>query len=507
MSAQANLPSGLATAPSGEDHAFRQLSDADRLTHLAAVIDCSHDAIFSVDRQLRVLSWNPAADQVYGYTAQEMLGRDVHCILPGAKRAELDELITKLRRNEKVASFETKRVRKDGTTFDVFLTVSPVRDCRGNFLGMSVIARDISERKAAEEQLRRKQLELEDFFENAVVGLHWVGGDGTILWANKAEMEMLGYEPHEYIGHHIAEFHANQEKIEDILCRLTRNEKLHGYETQLRCKDGSLRDVLIHSSVFFEGERFVHTRCFTMDITERRRTEEALKRTEKLAATGRFAATIAHEINNPLEAVTNLLYLAQTTPSLDQAKEFLTVAERELGRVSTIAKQTLGFFRDGAKPHAVNLREVVRSVLHMLKQKLAAKELQVVAEIEANAVIFAMEGELRQVVANLIVNAVEASEKGGRIRIRLASDARRVRLSIADEGEGISAESRKRLFEPFFTTKGAEGTGLGLWVSKQIVEKHGGTVRLRSRNSAPRQGTTFMVTLPFETQCESKARA
>ena len=488
-------PMAAAASLGGEDCAFRELTDAERLTHLNSLIECAHDGIFSTDLRLRVVSWNPAAERIYGYTAQEMIGRPANPILPKQIHSELSDLLDELLSGKVRHPFETRRLRKDGSEIDVFLTVSPVKGHDGTIVGMSVIARDITERKRVEAELRRKQFEMEDYLENAVIALHWVGADGKILWANRAEMHMLGYQPHEYIGHHISEFHADQEKIEDILCRLTRNEKLHGYEARLRCKDGSVRDVLIHSSVFFEKDQFVHTRCFTMDVTERKRTEEALRRTEKLAATGRFAATIAHEINNPLEAVTNLIYLAQTTDSLEKAKEYLATAETELGRVSTIAKQTLGFFRDGVKPRNIVMKEVVRSVLHMLKQQIAGKRLDVKLEAEGMAQVFGMEGELRQVVANLVANSIDASAMDGAIRIVLDEAHGRLRLAVIDQGSGIDACVRSRLFTPFFTTKGVQGTGLGLWVSREIVQKHGGSIRYRSVKG---RGTMFVVSLPIE---------
>ena len=147
--------------------------------------------------------------------------------------------------------------------------------------GVSTFFQDITERKQAEQQLRRSEQELADFFENATVGLHWVGPDGIILRANRAELNLLGYAADEYVGHHIAEFHADQGVIGNILRRLTAGEELHDYESRLRCKDGSVRHVLISSNVLWEDDRFVHTRCFTRDITDRKQAEEALRESEQ----------------------------------------------------------------------------------------------------------------------------------------------------------------------------------------------------------------------------------
>ena len=179
----------------------------------------------------------------------------------------------RIRSGERVEHYETVRRRKDGSSIEISLTVSPIRNAHGKIIGASKIAHDISERKRAEEASRRAEQEFRDFVENASVGMHWVGPDGIILWANRTEMEMLGFTREEYIGHHIAEFHVDKPLIEDILQRLTNGETMHNYEARLRCKDGSIRHVLINSNVLWEGDKFVHTRCFTRDITERKQSE------------------------------------------------------------------------------------------------------------------------------------------------------------------------------------------------------------------------------------------
>jgi PAS domain S-box-containing protein len=175
---------------------------------------------------------------------------------------------------------EKRYVRPDGSIVWVHNDVSAMRDSRGHVSHAVAAVTDITERKQTEQQLHHSEQELADFFENATVGLHWVGPDGIILRANRAELNLLGYAADEYVGHHIAEFHADQDAIGDILRRLTAGEELHGYEARLRCKDGSVRHVLISSNVLWEDDRFVHTRCFTRDITERKQAEKALRESE-----------------------------------------------------------------------------------------------------------------------------------------------------------------------------------------------------------------------------------
>ena len=238
------------------------------------------------------------------------------------------------------------------------------------------------------------------------------------------------------------------------------------------------------------------------ETTERKLTEEALRRSEKLAAAGRLAASIAHEINNPLEGVTNLLYLLRHHDSLDeQAREYASMAQHEVSRVSQITQQTLRFYRQSTLPVIVNVPEVVESVLVLYQGKVHAGQVRVEKRFVEPAEVFALSGEMRQLVANLIGNALDAMSGSGRLVVAVnpsqdwKTGQRGIRLVVADTGSGMDESVRRRIFEPFFTTKEATGTGLGLWVSAEILAKHQATVRVRSRTVAP-SGTVFMVFFP-----------
>ena len=239
----------------------------------------------------------------------------------------------------------------------------------------------------------------------------------------------------------------------------------------------------------------------TMDITERRKAEEALRSSEKLAATGRLAATIAHEINNPLEAVTNFIYLAKTTEDVPETvKEYLEIADQELGRVSHIARQTLGFYRDTSGPILIHVPDLVHDVVNLYQRKLHYKSLQLHVDVTPDLTIRGLAGEMRQVLSNLLANAIDASGEGGRIVVRARRvrdwrhpEGKAVRISVGDGGVGMNAETRKKLFTPFFTTKSDVGTGLGLWVTKGMVEKASGRIRVRSHEGV---GTVFTMTFP-----------
>jgi PAS domain S-box-containing protein len=368
------------------------------------------------------------------------------------------------------------------------------------------LATEIAERKKAQYELQLREAELTDFLENAIVGMHWVAADGTILWANKAELSMLGYQREEYVGHHIAEFHADPKVIAEILQRLGRHEELHGTESTLRCKDGSIRHVRIHSNVFSQNGKFIHTRCFTVDVSEQKKLERSLIISEKLASVGRLAGTVAHEINNPLEAITNLLFLAKRDiEDRTKAERHLQLAIHELERVSHISRQTLGFCRENSSPAAIEISKMLDELLFMYSRKLEVRKIRVEKHYDEAARITGLDNEIRQVFSNLIANAVDAMPSGGRLVVK-SSRSREwnnaglpgVRVTVADTGVGIPSESLKNLFNPFYTTKKDVGTGLGLWLVRGTISRHKGMIHVRSKVVPGRGGTAFSVFLPLE---------
>jgi signal transduction histidine kinase len=239
------------------------------------------------------------------------------------------------------------------------------------------------------------------------------------------------------------------------------------------------------------------------DATYDRKSQEVLRKAEKLAAAARLAATVAHEINNPLEAVGNLIYLAKATPEMPtEAVEQLTLAEQELARVSHLTRQTLGFYRESSAAVLVEVPDLIESVLALYSNKFNTKNISVVRDYGECPPVQVVRGEMNQVVANLISNAADAVGHNGVITIRLACKPGAagpvVHLAVQDDGPGVTEENAQRIFEPFFTTKKDVGTGLGLWVVKEIVERHGGAVAVNSHNGDGSHGAIFTVELPCD---------
>jgi signal transduction histidine kinase len=229
-------------------------------------------------------------------------------------------------------------------------------------------------------------------------------------------------------------------------------------------------------------------------------SEEALRRTEKLAVAGRLAASLAHEINNPLTSVTNLLFLVRSARDLKEAQNWASLAEDELRRVTEIANHTLRFHRSARGPEEADVRTLLDSAVVLFRAKLRNQKIEVNVTCDKDTHVVCALGEIRQVLVNLIANAVDAMPQGGKLLLRgskvphPATSAQGVRISVVDHGTGISRNTQHKLFEPFFTTKGNTGTGLGLWLTKDIIERHQGFIRARNHNR-PR-GAVFSIWIP-----------
>ena len=327
--------------------------------------------------------------------------------------------------------------------------------------------------------------------------------NGNITSWNHGAEQLYGFTADEAIGQHLfitvppERTHETRSHLE----LLGRGENVETFRTQRRRKDGSLVDVLLSISPLRERNgKVIGASAIVRDITHEMRAEEALRKSEKLATAGRLTAAIAHEINNPLEAVTNLLYLARRDPA--RAAQHLEMAEREVHRISDIAQQTLGFVRELSEPRRLSVATTLEEVLQLYSQKLIGKNILVQKEFRDACEISGFPGEVRQLFSNLLVNAVEAMSQNGRLRLRVARAREQstgragVCVVFADSGRGIRPEDRARLFEPFYTTKKDSGTGLGLWLVEEIVHKHQGKIRVRSSVRPGASGTIFWLFLP-----------
>jgi PAS domain S-box-containing protein len=358
-----------------EQASARLRETAKHLSHLAAVVECSDDAILTKDLNGRITSWNRAAARILGYSSEEMIGESILKIIPPEFHSDEPKILENVRAGHRIEHFETVRLTKGGERIDVSLAISPIRDDSGQIIGASKVLRDVSARK---------------------------------------------------------------------------------------------------------------------------RMEKALLQSEKIAATGRMAATIAHEINNPLEAVVNLLYLALHKATDPEQIEYLSSAESEVARVSHIARQTLGYYREHSSVVSVSLSSLAAEVIRIYKPRCEAAGIRIGSHFESSRPITLRKGEMMQVLSNLIANAIQAMPRGGTLMLAIRDEPDAIALSIEDNGIGIPEEALPKIFDAFFTTGGTIGTGIGLFIAKQIVEGHGGTIRAQSSTGPRTHGTTVSIALPLK---------
>lgn len=365
----------------------------------------------------------------------------------------------------------------------------------------------IAETRRTQEALHRSK-ETMHLAQRAVgIGIwEWDLQSGELVWSDEI-CRLHGIEPVRFDGRyeswmesiHLEDSWRVHASITDALAK-------HGeYEAEYRVifPDKSVHWLEARGQTIVLGNTPVRMLGVVLDITSRKLVEEALRRSEKLAATGQLAASIAHEINNPLAAVTNVLYILRTHPELsDKLQEHVKTGERELARVIHITRQTLAFYREFSRPVMTSVPGLLEEVFSVYSRKIEDQGATIQKDFQDVKELRAFPGELRQVFSNLVLNALEALPGPGIVSVRVRRVTGRhgrsgVRVTVADNGMGIAQENLHKIFEPFFTTKESRGTGLGLWVSLGIVHKHEGLIRVRSSTHESRHGTCFVVFLPY----------
>lgn len=339
------------------------------------------------------------------------------------------------------------------------------------------------------------------------------GANGRVEMLNTVAQKISGQRLDEALGQPVDDViplvdEATREPLESIFDRVKRLHQVVGPSAHalLRRRDGIEFHVDSSGAPIYDLNGDIAGVVMTFrDVTEQRRTQAALLANEKLAVAGRLAATIAHEIHNPLDAVVNIVYLLQNGVGEEEQKHLLEMASSELARVTQISRAMLGMYRESRTPVAVELREVAESVLLLLDRRLMEAGVSVRRNFSSNAVVTGFPAELRQVVTNLLTNAIDVSPSGSTIDLDVhprshergrGQNGPGACVIVTDHGPGIPQETLEKIFQPFFTTKGEQGTGLGLWVTQGIVQKHGGTIRVDSRAEGEERGTSITVFLP-----------
>jgi PAS domain S-box-containing protein len=400
------------------------------------------------------------------------------------------------------------RVRRvDGTLGWTLSRAVPLLDRDGNIVEWFGAASDVTARKNAEEA-RRRLAAIVESSEDAIISKDL---NGIITSWNPQAERLFGYKEEEMVGRSVLtiippELHHDEDMI---LSKIRNGQGIDHFETVRIAKSGERLEVSLSISPVRDGQGYIIGAAkIVRDIREAKKIERALRTTEKLAAAGRLAATVAHEINNPLEAVNNLVFLAKRdVRDPGKVSEYLRLADRELERVAHIARQTLGFYRDTSAPSRFGVVKTIDDLLFLYEKRFETRNIRVIKQYKDVPEITALAGEIRQALSNLISNAIDAMPSGGCLAIRVSQTRKwknslqpGVRITILDTGTGIQANARKSVFEPFFTTKADVGTGLGLWITKNIIEKHHGNIRFLSKTGPRDHGTAFSMFLPFNIQ-------
>ena len=405
-------------------------------------------------------------------------------------------------------------LKTDGTRVPVFVNAVLRAESPGKRAHILLAVFGARQRRMYESELlraRRESEQVEEVVRRSSDAILRLSPEHVIQTWNRGAQQIFGYSAEEAIGQPLwlVMTEDNGGEVARALQKLRGGVEVL-IERAGRKKSGDPVDLSISMTPHLEAPGIlVGYSAILRDITARKASEKALLQTEKLASVGRLASSIAHEINNPLEAVTNILYILETTTTDEPTRELVKAAQEELTRVSHIATHTLRFHKQSSGRTEVDLEAVFGSVLALYRARLQNSGIRTRVDSGGHAALLCYEGELRQVLVNLVSNAFDAMRHGGQLVLRSraarvgAERTQGVRITVADSGAGMDESVRQRLFEPFFSTKGIGGTGLGLWITKDLVAKNQGTIRIRSSMRAERSGTVVSMVFPL---CPDEAR-
>lgn len=503
----------------GEVTAARKLHESEVRSN--RILQSIGDAVIVTDADASITRMNPVAEKLTAWLEADALGQPlgkVFHIVNESTREIIESPVAKVRRTGAAVALanHTILIRHDGTEIYIDDSGAPIPDEYGELSGIVLTFRDVSEKRALERQqerllreIRARFAELEAIYNNAAIAMALIDAtDFRYLRVNQKLCEILGLPSEQVVGSKVSDVAGGIPGLLKALQTAASGQPVVGglVEGELSTSPGIKRFwTMDYMPIFGPDGTVVAIAAASAEITRQKQAEVALIQSEKLAAVGRLAASIAHEINNPLESVTNLLYLARGSNPTPEVQEYLDMAERELQRVSAITNQTLRFYKQTTHPSEISCDQLIGGVLNIFQGRLINSNITVGKRKRAHRPVECYEGEIRQVISNLISNAIDAMHPdGGRLYLRSRetrdhhTGAKGLAITVADTGPGIPPETLARIFEPFFTTKGFSGTGLGLWISQEIVERHKGSLTVRTSRRPGASGTAFILYLPFD---------
>jgi PAS domain S-box-containing protein len=465
---------------------------------LGAIVQGSADGIYGTTLEGRITTWNAGAEQMFGYTAEEAIGRPVSFLVPEDRRAELDRAMDRMRGSETVPPFETVRVRKDGQKIAASVTISPIHDEAGRLVGASAVARDITEQKRGEQLVARSEARFRHLFENAADAILLLDRRGTILDANPAGGAIFGArDPGALRGINLGEFLPPREleRARGYLRALMRDEPaLEPFETQLEGNAGTPRFLQVRSRVIREAGSEPYVQVIARDVTADKESQQRLLEAERRASMAQVASFVAHEVRTPLTNIALLTSSLERTIEDPQARDKLERIHVQRRLAANIVAELVAITRtDDVRRIETDVRGVVEAAAD---QAIAYRQgrVSLVKELPQDPVMANVDPlRLQHALVNILKNAFQAAVKGS-VTVRLETTPDSFLVGVTDTGAGMDEEVRTRLFEPFFTTKPrGQGVGLGLVLAKAVVDAHHGSIAVATE---PGTGSTFTIRLP-----------
>ena len=489
----------------------RQAEEALRQSQekLRQMFESVTDGISVVDLHGLITEVNQRTLEMHGFSSRdELLGKSALELVAPCDHEKIAANMQKALERGIVRGVEYTLLKADGTEFPGELSTSVLRDASGKWVGHITIARDITERKKAEQALERQQAYFQQLFDNSPDAIAWLDNANRFVNVNRGFETLFGYRPEEIKGRLISDILVPEDRKEEAasLSQAHSSNEAVRIETVRKRKDGSLVAVSLLAYPVLFGDRAVGSYIIYTDITERKRAEEKLKeaqerliRSEKLAAIGQLASGVGHELRNPLGAIKNAtLYVrrkivkSELSASEPKVLEFLDIIDEEVDSANKVITDLLSFSRV-AKP-TVSLINVGSIIKDALGHVAMPENIRVTVDVgPALLMVMVDAAQIRQVFINIILNAAEAMPEGGRLEIRARSKTEFVAVEFADTGCGIPESVTDKIFDPLFTTK-PRGVGLGLAMCRSIVERHGGDIGVKSKEG---KGTTLSLSLPI----------
>ncbi|HLJ78744.1 MAG TPA: CHASE3 domain-containing protein [Acidobacteriaceae bacterium] len=497
-----------------------ELSERNERQRFETTLASIGDAVIATDAEGRVTFVNRIASALLQWPAAEAQGKaldEVFRIVNEVTREPVESPVARVLRGRQIVGManHTVLIAKDGKEVPIDDSAAPIWDSEGKIQGTVLVFRDVTERRRTERRISEQARLLEQAAAEARsqrerLGLALTAGKMGVYEVDPIE-KTIWWSPETYslFGVNAGDFKPARESFAALIHPADREIFMRywdeniaefqpiNHEFRMLKPDRKERWISCRGTPRYDqsGSPIYYSGLF-LDITERREAEQVLRNFEKMSAAARLSAALAHEINNPLGAVTNLIFLAKQADGVPApVAEQLALAEQELERVAHAARQALGFYRESSPAEPIDVPELVESVLKIFSARAEERRIRIMRNFLPCAPVPAVRGEIRQVVANLLANAIEAVKDGGTISVATRPVSRgAVEIVVADDGHGIAPEHLDHIFEPFFTTKAGTGTGLGLWVAREIVVRHHGSIDIQQGG----QGVTFVVRLPGE---------